>query len=225
MLAVETATRPCSVAFRANEKVYSLCSEDERSSSQKALQMIDEVLREAGASINEVESLGVTVGPGSFTGLRIGFSLIQGLAFALDLPVCGLSTLEVLAATYKRILGLKKNQLLITIIDARMGQFAVGGYLWNGSRFRTDFEDCLLGREDVTDLVKTQKPIAVVGEGTKLFPERSEKNWDVIDLFPSAIDICELANEYEKRNLLTSISDLDLSYLRGPEAWTKRKKG
>ncbi|RPG88202.1 MAG: tRNA (adenosine(37)-N6)-threonylcarbamoyltransferase complex dimerization subunit type 1 TsaB [Cellvibrionales bacterium TMED148] len=225
MLAVETATRPCSVAFRANEKIYSLCSEDERSSSQKALQMIDEVLHEAGASINAVESLGVTVGPGSFTGLRIGFSLIQGLAFALDLPVCGLSTLEVLAATYKRIIGLKNNQLLITVIDARMGQFAVGGYLWNQSRFRTEFEDCLLGREDVKDLVKTQKPIAVAGEGTKLFPEGSKKNWDVIDLFPSAIDICELANEYEKRNLLTSISDLDLRYLRGPEAWTKIKKG
>ena len=93
ILAVETATRPCSVAFQTHEKIYSLYSEDEKSSSQKTLQMVDDVLREADASINEVESLGVTIGPGSFTGLRIGFSLIQGLALALDIPVCGLSCL------------------------------------------------------------------------------------------------------------------------------------
>ena len=223
MLAIETATKPCSVAFRANEKIYTFCSENEKSSSQKALQMIDDVLREARASINDVKSLGVTVGPGSFTGLRIGFSIIQGLAFALDLPVCGLSTLEVLAATYKRTNDLRKDQLLITVIDARMGQFAIGGYRWSGSRFVREINDCLMSQEDARDLAKTRKPIAVVGEGTKLFPERKSKHWDVIDLYPSAIDVCELANDYEKRNLLTAISDLDLVYLRGPEAWTKKR--
>ena len=80
-----------------------------------------------------------------------------------------------------------------------------------------------MSQEDARDLAKTQKPIAVVGEGTKLFPERKSKHWDVIDLYPSAIDVCELANDYEKRNLLTAISDLDLVYLRGPEAWTKKR--
>ena len=80
MLAIETATKPCSVAFRANEKIYTFCSENEQSSSQKALQMIDDVLREAGASINDVKSLGVTVGPGSFTGLRIGFSITKSIS-------------------------------------------------------------------------------------------------------------------------------------------------
>ena len=225
ILAVETATRPCSVAFQARETIYSKYSEDEKSSSQKTLQMVDDVLREADASINEVESLGVTIGPGSFTGLRIGFSLIQGLALALDIPVCGLSTLEVLAATYKRTRDLRKDQLLITVIDARMEQFAVGGYRWNGSRFAREMEDCLMSQKDVSDLIKKKKPVAVVGEGTKLFPEGSKRNLDVIDLFPNAIDVCELASDYAERNLLTAIDDLDVSYLRGQEAWTKRKKG
>ncbi len=225
ILAVETATRPCSVAFQAHETIYSLYSEDEKSSSQKTLQMVDDVLREADASINEVESLGVTIGPGSFTGLRIGFSLIQGFALALDIPVCGLSTLEVLAATYKRTRDLRKDQLLITVIDARMKQFAVGGYRWNGSRFAREMEDCLMSQKDVNDLIKKKKPVAVVGEGAKLFPDGSKRNLEVIDLFPNAIDVCELASDYAKRNLLTAIDDLDVSYLRGQDAWTKRKKG
>ena len=79
-----------------------------------------------------------------------------------------------------------------------------------------------MSQEDARDLAKTQKPIAVVGEGTKLFPETKLKHWSVIDLYPSAIDICVLANEYEKRNLLSAINDLDLVYLRGPEAWKKK---
>ena len=65
----------------------------------------------------------------------------------------------------------------------------------------------------------------MVGEGTKLFPEGSKRNSDVIDLFPNAIDVCELASDYAERDLLTAIDDLDVSYLRGQEAWTKRKKG
>ena len=102
ILAVETATGACSVALSNGSETYTRYSEQARAHSQLAMGMVDAVLAEAGCNVRDIEGLGVTIGPGSFTGLRIGFSIIQGLAFAMDLPVAPVSTLKTLVATYQR---------------------------------------------------------------------------------------------------------------------------
>ena len=110
MLAIETSTPACSVALRVGDAVISRYCEEPRSHTRLVMSMIDEVLGEAGIKPNQLDGLAVTLGPGSFTGLRIGFATVQGLAFGLDLPVVALSTLEVMAQTTARKQGLEEGR-------------------------------------------------------------------------------------------------------------------
>ncbi len=83
VLAIETSTPACSVALNLGERLISRYSEEPRSHTRVVMSMVDAVLKEAGIKATALNGLAVTLGPGSFTGLRIGFAAVQGLAFGL----------------------------------------------------------------------------------------------------------------------------------------------
>ena len=87
ILAIETSTEACSVALHCISGTISRYAEEPRSHTQLLMPMIESLLSEAGIKPTELDALGVAIGPGSFTGLRIGFAATQGLAFGLDIPV------------------------------------------------------------------------------------------------------------------------------------------
>jgi tRNA threonylcarbamoyladenosine biosynthesis protein TsaB len=93
-LAFDTATSVATAALVRDGEVLG----ERASRAVRVLADVDELLREAGAEPSELERLVVGVGPGSFTGLRLGVAAARGLAFALDLPVAAVSTLDALAA-------------------------------------------------------------------------------------------------------------------------------
>ena len=98
ILAVDTATKSCSVAV--TEKGFlaaELTTVSAQTHSKHLLKMIHSVINTAGITISDVDGFAVTIGPGSFTGLRIGISSVKGLAVALDKPVVGVSSLDALA--------------------------------------------------------------------------------------------------------------------------------
>ncbi|MEP6925722.1 MAG: tRNA (adenosine(37)-N6)-threonylcarbamoyltransferase complex dimerization subunit type 1 TsaB [Pyrinomonadaceae bacterium] len=98
ILSVETATRDCSLAiFRGIKLCQSWRGDDTFSASEGLLREIQKLLRQAEAKLHEVELLTVTVGPGSFTGLRIGLAIVKGLAAAGQIPVRGIPTLKAMA--------------------------------------------------------------------------------------------------------------------------------
>jgi len=118
LLAVETATRVMGVALLAGDRlVAELRSDDARLHSERLLPAIDRVLALADVSLDAVEAFAVSVGPGSFTGLRIGLATVK--AFALDerRPVVGVSTLAALAANAVAAPG-----PVAAILDARRGE-------------------------------------------------------------------------------------------------------
>lgn len=92
------------------------------------LPMIDELLSNCGLSIRDLDAIGFSQGPGSFTGLRIGTGVVQGIAFGAGIPIMPVSTLRVLAqaAIDKQLLLL--DELAMPIIDARMGDVYWGLY-------------------------------------------------------------------------------------------------
>ena len=85
ILAIDAATEACSVALKIDDQVISRFEIAPQQHSQKLLPFVDEVLSEAGIKLGQLDAIAYGQGPGSFTGVRIGVSVTQGLAFGADL--------------------------------------------------------------------------------------------------------------------------------------------
>lgn len=116
ILNIETATKNCSVALAKEGKTI-LCkeiAEEGYSHAEKLHVFIEEIIKEAGISLQDLAAIAVSQGPGSYTGLRIGVSAAKGLCFALDIPLIAVDTLKSLASQVTISSG-----LIIPMIDAR----------------------------------------------------------------------------------------------------------
>ncbi len=99
ILGIDTATNVCGVAFTEDERlVTEIRSNFKRAHAEKLIGAINTVLTEADIALNNLDAIAVSIGPGSFTGLRIGLSTAKGLAFANQLPVVAVNTLDALAS-------------------------------------------------------------------------------------------------------------------------------
>jgi len=97
LLSIESATRVMSVAVLAGEALLAeISTHDERVHSERLLPAIDQLLRIAGLSLGEIEAFAISIGPGSFTGLRIGLATLKGLALGSDRPSVAVPTLGAL---------------------------------------------------------------------------------------------------------------------------------
>lgn len=99
LLAIDTTSELCQVALLKNGVYSSLHSAGRRQHAQKLLPMVAELLQSADVTLNELDTIAVVVGPGSFTGLRIGIGVAQGLAHAAAIPLVPISSLATLAMT------------------------------------------------------------------------------------------------------------------------------
>ena len=117
MLAIDTALERCSAAVTEDGRTLATASEAMARGHQERLgPLVREVMAEAGVPFSALDRIGVTVGPGSFTGLRVGLAFAKGLGFALERPVVGIGTLEALAATAGG------EGTTAAVVDARRGQ-------------------------------------------------------------------------------------------------------
>lgn len=127
VLAIETATQTCSVALvQEGETLASRVLPPETKAAKYLAPAIQEALAEAGKTLDDVTALAIDVGPGSFTGLRVGIGLAKGLAFARDLPVYGILSLDALAEQARQDLpaGMLAHEFATTL-DAYRGQIFV----------------------------------------------------------------------------------------------------
>lgn len=121
ILYIETATEICSVAISKGSELIALKEESKGfSHAEKMIPFIDQLLQEAQILPTELDAIAVSIGPGSYTGLRIGASTAKGVCYALDIPVITVSTLLSIAE------GVKKDEMLLDqdfiiapMIDAR----------------------------------------------------------------------------------------------------------
>ena len=115
MLSIETATENCSVALRFDGEISQKQQIIPNGHSRLVHGMVEQLLLERKIQLIDLDAIAVDVGPGSFTGLRIGIGIAQGLAFASGLKAVGVHSLEALAAPIE-------NSFVLSAIDARMGQ-------------------------------------------------------------------------------------------------------
>jgi tRNA threonylcarbamoyladenosine biosynthesis protein TsaB len=129
ILAIETATEACSAALLIDGAISLRYQVQPRMHSQLILPMMDELLIEAGISLSALDAIAFGRGPGAFTGVRIAVGVVQGAAFAADLPVVPVSTLAALAQRGYREFGFRQ---LLPAYDARMREVYWGGYVVDG---------------------------------------------------------------------------------------------
>ncbi len=125
ILAIDTATEACSVALWNNGEVQALFELCPREHTQRILPMVQQILASSGLSLQQLDALAFGRGPGSFTGVRIGIGIGQGLALGANLPMIGVSTLQTMAQGAFRLTGATR---VLAAIDARMGEVYWGEF-------------------------------------------------------------------------------------------------
>ena len=128
LLALETSTEACSVALLHGDWLIERFEIAPRRHAELALPWADAVLAEAGLARTALDAIAVGRGPGAFTGVRLGLSLAQGMALALDRPLIGISTLAALAL--RAAAG--EGEDVLAAIDARMGEVYACSYRMRG---------------------------------------------------------------------------------------------
>jgi tRNA threonylcarbamoyladenosine biosynthesis protein TsaB len=130
LLTVDTSTPTGSVAISRGETLLGEILLNVKSThTDRLLLTLRQLLTDAGLQLADVDAFGVVLGPGSFTGLRVGVATVKGLALAMDKPVVGVSTLQALA------MQIPFSQYpLCVLLDARKNEVYAGLYLWEGGR-------------------------------------------------------------------------------------------
>ncbi len=128
LLAVDTSTLSCGVAVADDEELLSESLFTSRQThSRHLLGMVEETLSRSGLALSDLDGFAVTRGPGSFTGLRIGMSVVKGLAEVAGKPVAGISTLEALARG-----AVLAGKPILAMVDARKGEVYAALYAPDG---------------------------------------------------------------------------------------------
>ncbi len=173
ILAIETSTQTNACAFISIDGtvLYQNALTSHQTPSEDFLPMLDTLRRAHGIAFSDCAAIAVTIGPGSFTGIRFGIGLVQGLAFALGIPIVPLSTLAVLAASVP-----PTDTPILTIWDARMGECYWGLTTANG------IVEAINKPEDIRPAAAVTACVAV-GNGLSVYPD-IETHWPIVARYP-----------------------------------------
>ena len=166
ILALDTATRSCSVAVTENDTLcVELTTRKNQTHSKHLMEVIDSVLGIAGFGVGDLDGFAVSIGPGSFTGLRIGISTIKGLAFATEKPVAGISTLAALAWQC-----VDRTLLICPLLDARKKEIYGATYRFDADRLVERIPASAMDPEVFIQNIK--EPSVFIGPGAQLYREK-----------------------------------------------------
>ncbi|WP_251716779.1 tRNA (adenosine(37)-N6)-threonylcarbamoyltransferase complex dimerization subunit type 1 TsaB [Lactobacillus agrestimuris] len=137
ILSVSTATSNLSVALNNDQEIIvEKNEEDKRNHSEHLDPMINEILKENNLNLKDIDRFAVAIGPGSYTGLRIGITTIKMFASILNKSVVGISTLEAMAKAIN-----DDSKLIVSTIDARNDNYFAGGYVLKNNQLENIIPD------------------------------------------------------------------------------------
>ena len=231
LLAFETATARSSVALlRGETLVAEVAAEPGRPAAESLLPALQKVLARAGIREAEVAAFAISIGPGSFTGLRVGLATVKGLAFGSDRPVVAVSTLAGIASGAGVL-----DEPVAALLDARRGELYAAVYLPRGlgGSDGDGWEDAPLLDEGVYTLAELSerlpRPCALVGDGAIVHAEALRSHLGgAARLLPAekgfarAFHVGRLAVRRLARGLALAAEEVVPRYLRRAEAEVKR---
>lgn len=194
----------------------------ERGHAQYLIPSLDKLLKKAKLSINKIDALAISIGPGSFTGLRIGVSTIKAISIAKNKKILAVPSLDVLAyngLNKERGLPAGRQEYICPVIDARKNKIYAALYRKDKGRLKKQTKDLLISPEDLVKIIK--KPTLFLGDALKVYKEAighgaiadkaifaEEKLW-----FPRAEFVALLGEQLAKKKKFTNPLDLVPLYL------------
>jgi tRNA threonylcarbamoyladenosine biosynthesis protein TsaB len=192
-------------------------------SSQHALDWVEALLGEADIFFKDLEAIAVGIGPGAFTGIRIGVGIGQGMALGSDLPCLPIVCLDAIALEGIDSLKLQKGDHVLVAVDARMSEVYWAQYEVEANGLPERLGDIHLSAPDGVDL--PEKDFYLVGNAATAYPEKMQayiakaKKIDA-DAVPHARSIARLGFDALEKGLQVSAEDLQPIYIRDKVAQT-----
>jgi tRNA threonylcarbamoyladenosine biosynthesis protein TsaB len=203
ILLIETSTPICSVVLAKGSEILAIRENHEGlSHATLAAVFVDEVMKESGVNLSDLDAVAISKGPGSYTGLRIGVSIAKGLCYALNKPLIAVSSLQALAETASK--HYDENHLFAPMIDARRMEVYTAIYNAKNDCLR-DVQADIIDKNSFADFTKNH-PLVLLGDGAKKCADIFKNNPQIhIDetLKFSAINMISLAqNAFENKNFV-----------------------
>jgi tRNA threonylcarbamoyladenosine biosynthesis protein TsaB len=227
ILGIDTSTTTGGVALVSEERLIANYQLDVTvTHSARLFPAIDAMLRDAQLTLNNLNGIAVAIGPGSFTGLRIGVAAAKSLAFLNKIPLIGISTLEALAYPLS-----PTNLLICPILDALRGEVYAAGFQADHGRLERIFEDRIISIPELLALL--QPPCLFTGNGITKHQQEIQNKFGKEAVFaplnlrvvlPSSI--AGLGLQQLAAGILDDPLKLEPRYLRRPEAeviWEKKQ--
>ena len=224
ILAIDAATKGLGAAVTEDDKLLAVsCLNVGKTHSQRLIPLIDDLMKAGGISLQDIDLVAVTIGPGSFTGLRIGISSAKAIAYALGVKMVGVKTLDALAQNCVGVSG-----LVCPILDARRNEVYYGIYDSQGNAVEA------IGSMEPTALaqhIKETYPnenITFLGDAADIyFNAMAEILGDKAKLAPAArrIFMADSAAFYGEKHQADAVlpQEIKAFYLRPSEAERQRK--
>ncbi len=228
ILGIETATEQVSVALGGHEGVIALFDMARgRRHAEVLTPAIDFLSAQTNIGLDELGLIAVDVGPGLFTGMRVGLAAAKAMAMALRIPMIGISSLDLLAFPHRR-----SDRVVVPVVDARKGEVFYAMY----RQVPGGLQQVVAPRvgpvdELVADLLARSQEALCVGDGAHRYRTEILDGFHceiADDLHPSAGPLVQLAHARALREEWVSPSDIRPVYLRQPDAqinWASRTSG
>lgn len=224
VLSIDTSTKCLSMAvLEESGTICELSRITPMQHSSLLFPMMDDCLKKAGITIKAIDGFAVSLGPGSFTGLRIGVAAMKGLAFSLGRPIVGIPTLDVIAENAK-----PDKYKVVPILDAKRGQVYSAIYTFNGQHIKRLSEDMVIDIDGL--LEKIDDKVMFLGEGLERYQDVIKEKSNGMALFaprkswfPRASVVARHGIRRLKSGPPDSTYDISPIYHRRPEAEEKIK--
>lgn len=226
VLAFDSCAKAASAAVTDGERLLGEYTIDNGlTQSELLLPMAENLLKSLGLTVSDIDLFGVSVGPGSFTGVRIGVALVKGLAFGTDKPTSPVSTIEALAENLAGVEG-----IIVPCMDARRGQVYCGIFSSSGGGIKRLTEDMALPVDELYKMLGeyADLPIYIVGDGYKGTRDRLAELGLPVRVTPeglvreSGYSVARVALRMYESGLSVPARELAPTYLRMPQAERER---
>lgn len=228
LLAIDTATLASGVALATADKlVAEIIVQTKKTHSERLMPHIEQLLELGQAAKEDITAIAVSIGPGSFTGLRIGLATAKALAYVWRVPIVGVSTLAALAYACPA-----PNSLLCPLLDAQKGNVYQAVYRWEQEKLFEITAPRVIAHQDAIKELKEQPlPVLMLGEGAVLFQEAIVAAGSPIELapphviLPRAGSVALLGHQMLAQGISDDAMTLEPLYIRRSEAevlWEQR---